>query len=241
MPAPLLTIVTVTKNCAATLEKTLRSVAAVKNADIEYIVVDGVSTDGTLDLLARYEDLVDQLVSEPDTGIYNAMNKGIALAKGAYVLFINGDDELLAGGFPAVERVLRGEAGEIVCAITLVGSVATPSETLAARPWHLPFYNAIPHPSAFVATPLLKRYRFREDLRIASDYDLFLRLFLARHSFVKVNAATALHVRGGASGNSALSQAEIERIRRERLGWVYPLANVVKRVHGWKKILLREN
>ncbi|MDP2030655.1 MAG: glycosyltransferase family 2 protein [Thiobacillus sp.] len=240
MPAPLLTIVTVTKDCAATLEKTLRSVLAVKNADIEYIVIDGVSTDGTLDLLARYEGLVDQLVSEPDTGIYNAMNKGVSLAKGAYILFINGDDELLAPGFSAVERVLREGGGEIVCAITLVGSVATPSETLAAQPWRLPFYNSIPHPSTFVATSLLKQYRFREDLRIASDYDLFLRLFLARHRFVQVNAVTALHMRGGASGNSELSQAEIEQIRRERLGWAYPLANAVRRMHGWNKVF-REN
>lgn len=241
MTDPLLTIVTVTKNCAGTLEKTVRSVAAVKNADIEYLIIDGASTDGTLDLVARHKGLVDHLVSEPDRGIYNAMNKGLDLARGNYVLFINGDDELLEPGFPAVERVLRAGRAEIVCAITLVGSVAAPSETLVAQPWRLPFYNSVPHPSTFVATKLLKQYRFREDLRIASDYDLFLRLFLARHRFVRVNAVTALHMRGGTSGNSELSQSEIGQIRREQLGWRYPLANAVRRMYGWKKIIFPKN
>lgn len=236
MSLPVLTIVTVTKNCAATLERTLLSVAAVKRGDIEYIVIDGVSSDGTLELLARYKGLVDRVVSEPDSGIYNAMNKGVALARGAYVLFINGDDELLSRGFPAVKEALRKRTSEIVCAVTLVGSADAPSERLVARPWRLPFYNSIPHPSTFVASALLRRYRFREDLRIAADYDLFLRLFLARHRFAKVDAATALHTRGGASGNSALSQAEIEQIRRERLGWLYPLTNGVRQLQAWTRL-----
>lgn len=235
MSAPLISIITVTKNCGATLEKTLRSVQAVKDEDIEYIVIDGVSTDDTLAVIGRHEGLVDQFVSEPDTGIYNAMNKGVARAKGAYILFINGDDELIPEGFPAVTEALRASGVDVLCANTCVDSVAPRAEILKAEPWHLLFYNSIPHPSAFVASALLKKYRFREDLRIASDYDLFLHLYLDRHNFTKLDVATALHQRGGVSGNSQLSAAEVERVKRERLRLLYPVVVAVQGIHRLRK------
>lgn len=237
--APLLSIVTVTKNCAATIVRTLESVREVKTLGIEYIIIDGLSNDDTLPIIQQYRQYVDILISESDAGIYNAMNKGVALANGKYVLFINGDDELVADGFPEVLRTLQGEQAEIVCATTVVGSVATPFEILVAKPWRLLFFNSIPHPSTFVATPLLREYPFREDLRIASDYDFFLQAYLARRRFAIVPAVTALHQRGGASGNIRRSEAELEQVRRERLGWRYPLANGVASGYRVLKKLLR--
>ena len=89
---PLVSIVTVVYNGAATLERTIQSVLGQSYPNIEYIVVDGGSTDGTLDLLRRYEDRLDQWVSEKDKGIYDAMNKGVALCTGEWVALINADD-----------------------------------------------------------------------------------------------------------------------------------------------------
>lgn len=222
-----LTIVTVTKNCAATIDRTLDSVSAVKRPGVEYVVVDGVSTDATLDAIRSRVGLVDQLVSESDSGIYNAMNKGVGLARGRYVLFINGDDALVAEGFSTViDALVRGRDG-IICATTLVGELACPVETLVAKPWRLPFFNSIPHPSSFVRRELLLRSPFREDLRIVSDYDFFLGAYLAGQSFRVLPVVTALHQRGGASGDVQRSQAELERVRRERLGWRYPFINAV--------------
>jgi glycosyltransferase involved in cell wall biosynthesis len=218
MTPPLLSIVTVTKNCAASLKATLESVKAIKNADIEYIIIDGSSTDGTVELIKNSGELVDKFISETDSGIYNAMNKGLDLALGKYILFINGDDELLPEGFPIVWPLLIDGNASIIAAKTKVLSDGKCTPTLIARPWQLFFFNTIPHPSAFMLTALLRRYRFREDLRIASDYDLFLRLLLDGHQFLKVNAITALHHRGGVSANSALSLNEITQIRQERLG-----------------------
>lgn len=238
MHPPLISIVTVTKNCGGTLARTLRSLKSIKATDIEYIIVDGVSTDDTLSVIEQFPGLVDQLISEPDTGIYNAMNKGLALTKGDYVLFINGDDELMPNGFAHVKSVLRNGNIDVLCATTLVDSVESPAEILIPQPWRLLFYNAIPHPSAFVASALLKKYRFREDLRIASDYDLFLRLFMDRRRFVKLDVATALHRRGGASGNISLSELEVDRVKRERLRWFYPLVATAKSLHRWLKIIL---
>lgn len=223
----LLTVVTVTKNCAATIDRTLDSVCAVKRPGVEYVVVDGVSTDTTLEAIRARGGLVDRLVSEPDSGIYNAMNKGVGLARGRYVLFINGDDALVTDGFSAVmDAMARGQDG-IICATTLVGEIATPAETLVAKPWQLLFFNSIPHPSSFVRRDLLLRSPFREDLRIVSDYDFFLAAYLAGQPFCVLPVVTALHQRGGASGDVGRSQVELERVRRERLGWRYPLISGV--------------
>ena len=103
----LISIVTVVWNAEATIARTLRSVAAVKAQDIEYIIVDGLSTDGTLGIIHSFGALVDRLISERDTGIFNAMNKGAAAASGRFILFINADDELApasAGGHCRSER-----------------------------------------------------------------------------------------------------------------------------------------
>lgn len=239
---PLLSIITVTRNCSDTVERTLASVRRVKTPDIEYIAVDGVSSDGTREILAANEDLIDRFVSEPDTGIYNAMNKGIALAHGDYVLFINGDDELVAEGFPKLLEALHTGRADIVCATTIVGLLSEPQEVLTARPWRLPFYNSIPHPSTCVTTALMRSWGFREDLRVASDYDLFLRAFLARCTFAVVPAVTALHRRGGAS-NTPLAAEEVELIKHSRLGWRYPIVQAIERLHrkrrAWEKRLRR--
>ena len=89
---PLVSIVTVVYNGAATLERTMQSVLGQGYGNIEYIVVDGGSTDGTLDLLRKYDDRLDLWVSERDKGIYDAMNKGVALCTGEWVALINADD-----------------------------------------------------------------------------------------------------------------------------------------------------
>jgi glycosyltransferase involved in cell wall biosynthesis len=238
---PLLSVITVTKNCVATLEKTLRSVQAIKTGEMEYIIVDCVSTDGTLELAKRYGELVDILQSERDKGIYNAMNKGVALARGDYVLFINGDDELIADGFASVTQALRKKAAEVVCATTVVGNADVPDETLVAIPWRLLFFNSVPHPSSFVARSLLLAHPFREDLHIASDYEFFLAAYKQKRRFLVLPAVTALHHRDGASANTQRSADESESIRREYLRWRYPLLNFLQNIYRSLKSVLRNS
>lgn len=91
---PLITVVTVVRNAVDTIEATILSVAAQTLSEVEYVVIDGVSTDGTLDILARQAVHITVCISEPDKGIYDAMNKGLALAQGRWVLFLGGDDVL---------------------------------------------------------------------------------------------------------------------------------------------------
>lgn len=218
---PILSIITVTMNCAATIERTLNSIKAIKTPDIQYIIIDGQSVDGTLATIARYEDLIDLLVSEEDTGIYNAMNKGAVLARGKYILFINGDDYLLADGFNKAKIILEKEAPEILCCQSKVFELnGAKGSMLSASPRRLLFFNSIPHLSTFVSAELQKEYKFRENFRIAADYDLFLRMFLKGHRFVLSELVTSVHYRGGFSNNLKQVITEITQIRKDNLGAV---------------------
>ena len=94
MNNPVLSVITVVYNNVKDIERTMLSVLDQTYPHIEYIVVDGVSTDGTIDILKRYENRISRLIIEKDHGIYDAMNKGLALATGDYVLFMNSGDEI---------------------------------------------------------------------------------------------------------------------------------------------------
>lgn len=95
MTAPLVSIITVVFNAALELPPLLESIAANRGADTELVVIDGGSNDGTIDVLRRFDDEIDYWLSEPDRGIYDAMNKGIALAKGEFILHLNAGDRLV--------------------------------------------------------------------------------------------------------------------------------------------------
>src|SRR5688572_31892096 len=92
----LISIVTVVLNASETLERTLRSVFDQGLDDLDYVVIDGGSTDGSLDIIRRYESRIAHWRSEPDQGLYDAMNKAVRVAKGKWVLFLGADDVLVA-------------------------------------------------------------------------------------------------------------------------------------------------
>jgi glycosyltransferase involved in cell wall biosynthesis len=91
---PAISIITAVLNCRRSIEFTIRSILPQLSNKVEYIIIDGGSTDGTLDILKKYSDSIDYIVSEPDLGIYDAWNKGIKVSKGNYVAFVGADDVL---------------------------------------------------------------------------------------------------------------------------------------------------
>ena len=103
MHKPTLSIITIVYNNVRDIERTMLSVLNQTYSNIEYILVDGASADGTLEIIQRYQDRLSKVISEKDAGIYDAMNKGLALASGDYVLFMNSGDELFASD--TVEKV----------------------------------------------------------------------------------------------------------------------------------------
>jgi len=104
-------IVTVVRNAAGTIEECLQSVASQSHVDVEHIVIDGASTDGTMDVVDRHRDQLAVVVSEPDRGIYDAMNKGIAVATGDVIGTLNADDRYADTGIYEVEEYEFGAYG----------------------------------------------------------------------------------------------------------------------------------
>jgi glycosyltransferase involved in cell wall biosynthesis len=105
LPEPLVTVITVTYNCGHCLEETILSVLNQSYSNVEYIVIDGGSQDGTLDILKRYNHAIDYWVSEPDKGIYDAMNKGIRFSSGEWLNFLNAKDTFCESG--TIESVAK--------------------------------------------------------------------------------------------------------------------------------------
>jgi glycosyltransferase involved in cell wall biosynthesis len=110
---PLLSVITVCYNAESTLQACIQSIAQGKTADVEFLVIDGASIDGTLDIVRQYSEVVDALISEPDRGIFDAMNKGLSKAVGDYVAFLNADDIYLPGAIPAMLDAIRRGRNEV--------------------------------------------------------------------------------------------------------------------------------
>jgi|TARA_B110000444_G_C18851092_1_gene605675 glycosyltransferase involved in cell wall biosynthesis len=240
---PLISIITVTKDCNSTIDRTLKSIQSIKDTDIQFIVIDGKSVDGTLLNIERYENLVDILVSEDDTGIYNAMNKGTMLAKAKYILFVNGDDYILADGFNKAKTVLSTHKPDILsCQSEVFENDGDKGVLLSPCPWKLLFFNSIPHLSTFVSSKLQKKYRFREKFKIAADYDFFLRLFVKRYLFMTSKLITAVHYRGGFSNNTLMSNAEIKQIRKDNLSFIlYFITKCISILNRLRKKIISQN
>lgn len=117
---PFFTIITSTFNAGSTIEVAISSVRDQHRDDIEYIIVDGASTDDTLDYVERNRDVVTHVISEPDTGIYDALNKGIALAQGTLIGIIGADDNLVPGALSAVARQFQKDPADIYAGETLL-------------------------------------------------------------------------------------------------------------------------
>lgn len=183
-----LSVVTVCLNSAATIGHALESVGRQDHRDIEHIVVDGLSTDGTQDIVRRHAPQVSRLISEPDRGLYDAMNKGIAAATGDYLGFLNSDDAYADPGVLArVAAALR--SGEFDAAhgdLVYVGAEDTARviRYWQSRPYRPGMFEAgwhPAHPTLFVRTSLLKQMGgFDTGFRYHADFDLMVRLFVER-------------------------------------------------------------
>lgn len=180
---PLLSVVTVVFNAKSHIEQTIQSVLAQTYRPVEYIVVDGGSTDGTLDILAKYDDRIDYWISEPDKGISDAMNKGILLSTGELIVNLHADD-YFAG--PSVLAAVCSEYLRQPGTLWMTGGIDIVDDDgrilqeIKARRYsyqRLTRGNILLHPATFVARKAFEQVGgFNADYRYAMDYDLWLRL-----------------------------------------------------------------
>lgn len=179
---PLITVITISYNAVSVIEETIKSVINQDYQNVEYIIIDGGSTDGTVDIIKKYQNYLSYWVSEPDKGIYDAMNKGLRMAHGAYANFMNSGDcfytkhsisdvfkqkrvaDVIYG-----DNVLQYKWGEIILAPDKIERIME----------YMPFG----HQTTFVKTELLKKYGFDCSFKIAADYNFFYILYAKKCLF----------------------------------------------------------
>lgn len=210
-----ISLITVAYNSAATIQTTLDSVAAQDYSDLEYIIVDGGSKDTTLDVVGRYPDLVTECISEPDQGIYDAMNKGVQRATGDVVGILNSDDFYL--GDKVLDQVVELFSADLKLEVVL-GDVDFVNDDDLSRtvrryragnfkPWMFRFGLMPPHPAVFVRKSAYERVGlYKLGYKIAADFDLLTRLLLVDGAKYKTVGKTWVRMRtGGASTNGIKS------------------------------------
>jgi len=174
-----LSIITINYNNADGLRRTIESIVSQTFTDFEYIVIDGGSIDDSVDIIKQYESKITYWVSEPDKGIYNAMNRGILKATGEYCLFLNSGDWLVDKDV-VIDFVNQNFEDEIISG-NIILFVNENSELRSAIKKedlgfeHL-FNNRIPHPATFIKRSLFEKYGlYNENLKIVSDWEFFLK------------------------------------------------------------------
>jgi glycosyltransferase involved in cell wall biosynthesis len=221
---PLVTIITAVFNGEAVLESCLQSVFSQDYPNIEHIIVDGGSTDGTISLLRRYEDRLALWVSEPDKGVYDAWNKGVALARGEWIAFLGADDMYLPGAISTYIALARSHPeAEFLSSKARLDHPTGYSPTFGG-PWEWPrFTTAMTtiHVGTLHHRELFERYgKFNIAYRIAGDYEFMLR---ARNSLKAAYTPeiTVIMRAGGVSDSTAglyeARRAKVEAGVRTRL------------------------
>jgi glycosyltransferase involved in cell wall biosynthesis len=219
---PLISIVTVCFNSENTIKDTIDSVLNQTYGNIEYIIIDGGSIDGTVEFVQSYGDKIARFVSEPDKGIYDAMNKGIALATGDIIGILNSDDfyidELV------IEKVVKEFERNIDCLYADLVYVRSENLNKVVRYYDSSqfapskvAYGWMPaHPTFFVKKDIYSKYGvFRTDLKIAADFDLMLR-FLYTHSltyFYMQKPIIKMRMGGVSTSFSSVWINNIEKLR----------------------------
>lgn len=208
-------IITVSYNSAETIRDTIESVLAQDYSDIEYIIVDGASGDGTMAIVNEYRDGITHVVSEPDSGIYDAMNKGISIATGEIIGILNSDDFFeTATSVAAVVGAFKDKPE----AELLFGDVVfvNPDDLKRVirfygashfKPWKLKFGWMPPHPATFIrANAYQKVGPYSLDYEISADYEMFVRLLLVHHlSYVRLDKVLVRMRAGGVSTSGIAS------------------------------------
>ena len=200
------TIITVCRNHAQLLERTIQSVESQTWQDKEYLVIDGASTDETMEVIQRHQASITRWVSEPDQGIYDAMNKGVRMAQGEWVIFMNAGDTF------ASDDTLRGVFGSPQDADVIYGDVIKGGHVKKAEAPHNAHRMFFCHQSAFVRTSCLRAFPFDTTHRMSADFKQIKQLYLSGKTFKQLDFPVANFDTQGVS-NTSRSMGLYDNIR----------------------------
>lgn len=216
---PLLSVITICFNDRAHLEETMQGVLTQDYPELEYIVIDGGSTDGTVDIIKKYQDRLSYWVSEPDSGISDAINKGIAVSKGSVIGIIHAGDSYTPGAASTAARALFGEpdSGFIFGDLEYVNKRGEHLFTVMSDKHYIKKIHytmpTIQHPTVFIRKQVYDRCgAFDLSYKTAMDYELFLRITTTGVKGLYVNKTLARMRLGGLSySNFYSSYKEVAR------------------------------
>ena len=218
----MISIITIAKNEEKSIERTILSVinqSAIN--EIEYIVIDGKSSDYTLEIIKKYKDKISKIISEPDFGIYNAMNKGIKAANGDYILFLNAGDELFCN--KTIEKILPKLNCDLVFGDILIRDKNGKNSTIEydfIDDFEL-FYKSLPHPCTFIKKEcFLKLDLYDETKKIMSDWQWFLKYFKSGGKYSYIKTPVAIFYLGGISTSKKFKKLQKQE-RNEILNEFY--------------------
>jgi glycosyltransferase involved in cell wall biosynthesis len=178
-----ISIITINLNNKEGLERTVSSVIGQSYSDVEYIVIDGGSVDGSVDVIKQHQDKITKWISEKDTGIFNAMNKGLGMASGEYCLFLNSGDYIADAGI--ISKVFSRDYSQDFMYGELIFDYGDGRTEIQSRPEKIDIsflYNDnIWHPATFIKRSLLQSVGgYNEKYKIAGDYDFFFNMIAGK-------------------------------------------------------------
>jgi len=208
---PLVSIVTVTYNAAPYIEKTLESICSQGYKNIELIIIDGGSSDGTLEIIKKYKDDIAFYLSEADEGVYDAMNKGIDNANGKWINFMNAGDEFTLSS--SVSMMIEKLQPETDIAIGGINTMDVNYKHLQRKEFegidNIWKYNPCYHQATFVKLKLMQKYKFDLHYKILSDYNFMFQVYIAGCTFQAIDFPVANYLIGGLSEQN-LTQVAVE-------------------------------
>jgi len=196
----LISIITVVYNNVELIENTIKNVLSYEMDHLEYIIIDGGSTDGTVEVIKKYLDKISIFISEPDKGIYDAMNKGARMARGEWINFMNAGDEFAIRSFDSLQKVMKDEKCSVIYGDVIIKREDGSLFVDVARPLdQINYLLNFCHQSSFVRTKLLLETPFSLNYKISSDYDFFLNMFKKGYKFEYINESISMFALGGIS------------------------------------------
>lgn len=222
---PIVSIVTVTFNAANLIDNTISSVISQQFNNFEYIVIDGGSTDGTLEIINKYSSHISYFISETDKGIYDAMNKGIIASKGDWIIFMNAGDSFVNNEVLNILFSNNIDSNvDVIYGDTIVkypwGNCSLKGRFFTKKDVNLPFC----HQSTFVRTSLMKHEPFDLSYKVASDYKFFYTLYKNGREFQYCNIPIAIYDAIGFSTERVLDTfIEVSRVTNSNHGLRYVL------------------
>jgi len=233
-----LSIITINKDNALGLERTCQSVMCQDFDDYEWLVIDGASSDNSIDIIKKYAKKITYWISEPDTGVFNAMNKGIRRAKGNYCLFLNSGDWLysLDSLSKAFDIIKNSEEADVYYSDCMLSNNVIQKKHKEFSIDNFYLLDAICHQCSFIKRSLFYDHEFYDEKnRTSSDAIFFLKeYFLYRSKFIYINTIISVYILGGISATYKKARQEFDEQIKNVIG-VSEFNKLVKRNKSvWK-------